>query len=207
MRQTCSCAAAGAAAGEHERLQRLELGVDLVAGLLEPRRLLGREPQALAVAAVRDRDVGADVEQVVLDAPQEAGEALVERRQRERDAELGVELVHRPVGLDPRVRLGYPAHVAEVGLAVVAEARVDAGEIDGHGAGATVTSRPFRVGGSGKPVQIRRGPATVTGDAHRIRATVPQRGTGRRERVEPGSQETCLRPSPFEALAEKGLAP
>ena len=69
---------------------------------------------------------------------------------------------------------------------------------------ATVTSRPFRVGGSGKPVRIRRGPATVTGDAHRISATGPQRGPGRRERVEPGSQETFLRPSPFETLAERG---
>ena len=85
------------------------------------------------------------------------------------DAELGVELVDRPVGLDPRMRLRHAAHVAEVRLAVVAEARVDPREIDCHGACATVTSRPFRVGGSGKPVQIRRGPATVTGDAHRIR--------------------------------------
>ena len=125
--------------------------------------------------------------------------------QRERHAELRVELVDGPVGLDPRVRLRHAAHVAEVGLAVVAEARVDAREIDRHGALATVTSRPFRVGGKGKPVRIRRGPATVTGDARRIRATVPQRGTGRRDRVEPGSQETFLRPSPFRDPRGKGV--
>ena len=114
-------------------MQRRELGVDLVAGLLQPGGLLGRQPQPRAVAAVRDADVGADVEQVVLDPAQEPGEPLREARQRERDAELRVELVHRPVRLDPRVRLGHPAHVAEVGLAVVAQARVDAGEVDRHG--------------------------------------------------------------------------
>ena len=51
VRQTCSCAAAGRAAGDHERLQRRERGVDLVAALLQPRGLLGRDAQALAVAA------------------------------------------------------------------------------------------------------------------------------------------------------------
>src|SRR5687768_10054608 len=44
----------GAPAGQHEGLQRLELGVHLVARLLQPFRLLGSEAQPGAVAAVRD---------------------------------------------------------------------------------------------------------------------------------------------------------
>ena len=79
-----------------------------------------------------------------------------------------------------------------MGLAVVAEPGVDAGQIDRHGARPTVTSRPFRVGGSGKPVRIRRGPATVTGDAAasgiRAAATVRTRGPGRREGSSPGAR-------------------
>jgi hypothetical protein len=35
---------------------------------------------------------------------------------------------------------------------------------------AKVPSGAFRVGGQGKPVRIRRGPATVTGDATRTSA-------------------------------------
>ena len=100
--------------------------------MLEPLRLLGRDAQARAVAAVRHRDVGADVEQVVLHAPQPLRVAVGQPAARERDAELRVELVDGAVGLDPRVRLRHPAHVAEVGLAAVAEAGVDAREVDGH---------------------------------------------------------------------------
>ena len=127
---------------------------------------------------------------------------------RQREADLRVELVDRAVGLDPRVRLGHPAHVAEVGLAVVAEAGVDAGEIHGHAARRTVTSRPTRVGGSGKPVRDRRGPATVTGDAERERlraaATGPPRAAGKarigRAR-KPGDLPPTTKP---DALVERG---
>ena len=149
MRQTCSCAAAGDPPGRTNDFSGASSALTSSQAPLQPRRLLGREPQARAVAAVGHGDVRADVEQVVLDPAQERGEALGHVRQRERDAELRVELVDRPVGLDPRMRLRHPAHVAEVGLPVVAEARVDAGQVHGHGALATVTSRPFRVGGQG----------------------------------------------------------
>jgi hypothetical protein len=120
-------------AGQHERLQVRQLGVDLVAGLLEPRGLLRRHAQAIAVAAVRHRDVGTDVEQVVLDPLQPRHEPLGQAARGERDAELRVELVDGPVRLDPGVRLGHAAHVAEVRLAAVAEPGVDAREVDGHG--------------------------------------------------------------------------
>ena len=59
-------------------------------------------------------------------------EALGQLVERQGHPELRAELVDRPVGLDPRMRLGNPAHVAQVGLAAVAEARVDAGQVDRH---------------------------------------------------------------------------
>jgi hypothetical protein len=95
---------------------------------------------------VGHRDVGADVEEVVLDPPQPLGVAVGQPAARERDAELRVELVDRAVGLDPGVRLGHPAHVAEVGLAAVAEAGVDAREVDGH---SPYRITRTRVGGQG----------------------------------------------------------
>ena len=55
------------AARQHEAVQRLERRVDLVAALLEPGRLLRDDAQAVLVGSSGRRDVGADVEQVVLD--------------------------------------------------------------------------------------------------------------------------------------------
>src|SRR5688572_11202625 len=64
---------------------------------------------------------------------------------------------------------------------------------------------------TGKPVRIRRGPATVTGEAHRTRPRpqplVSQREPGRRRRVEPGSQETSLRPKPISPRGKGWLQP
>src|SRR3954451_13595702 len=76
--------------------------------------------------------------------------------------------------------------------------------------GAKVASAPFRVGGQGKPVRNRRGPATVTGGRHpheraSARATGPPTavregaGNGR-----PGSQETCPDRKAHIALVERG---
>src|SRR4051812_26262126 len=63
--------------------------------------------------------------------------------------------------------------------------------------------RPSRVGGQGKPVRVRRGPATVTGEALRTRATearAPRFGKARSGR--PGSQETCPDRQAIRVLAE-----
>jgi hypothetical protein len=120
----------GRAAGQDERLQRRQRLVRLVAGLLQPRGLLRGHAQPLALPAGGDRDVGADVEQIVLDPLQPLG--MRNARHGQRHADLRVELVDRPVGLDPRVGLRHPAHVAQMRLATVAEARVDAGQVDGH---------------------------------------------------------------------------
>src|SRR3954469_2358711 len=74
---------------------------------------------------------------------------------------------------------------------------------------AKVPSAPFRVGGQGKPVRNRRGPATVTGDATRTSARAPE-PLGRRRRAgkardgRPGSQETCPDRKAHIALVERG---
>jgi len=130
----------GRAAGDHERAQRGERGVDLVAGALEPLGVVGADAQAPArVRALtclllrrRHGQVGADVEQVVLHAGKPLRELLGHPGLKQRNSDRGVELVDGAVGLDARVHLGDTAHVAEVRLATVAELRVDAGEVDGH---------------------------------------------------------------------------
>jgi hypothetical protein len=119
----------GRSARDHERSELRQLGVDLVAARLEPARLLRRHAQASPVAAVWHGDVGADVEQVVLHVLEPRRVAGRHARARQRDAELRVELVDGPVRLDPRMRLRHAAHVAEVRLALVAVARVDAREV------------------------------------------------------------------------------
>jgi len=122
----------GRPARQHEGLQRRQRGVHLVAALLQPGDLLRQHAQPLAVVAGGDREVGADIEQVVLDAAQPGVVGLRQAADGQRDAELGVQLVGGAVRLDARMRLAHAAHVAQVGLAVVAELGVDAGEIDGH---------------------------------------------------------------------------
>src|SRR4051794_17356878 len=74
---------------------------------------------------------------------------------------------------------------------------------------AKVPSAPFRVGGQGKPVRNRRGPATVTGDATRTSARAPEplgrrRRSGKARDGRPGSQETCPDRKAHIALVERG---
>src|SRR4051812_18652038 len=75
--------------------------------------------------------------------------------------------------------------------------------------GAKVPSALFRVGGQGKPVRIRRGPATVTGYAIRTsaRGLEPldrRRRPGKARSGRPGSQETCPDRKAHNALVERG---
>ena len=65
-------------------------------------------------------EVGADVEQVVLYASEPLAEARGHPLLGAREPDRGVQLVHRPVGLDVRVELGNAAHVAQMRLAPVA---------------------------------------------------------------------------------------
>src|SRR3954453_654497 len=74
---------------------------------------------------------------------------------------------------------------------------------------AKVASAPFRVGGQGKPVRNRRGPATVTGDATRTSASAPEpldrrRRAGKARDGRPGSQETYPDRKAHIALVERG---
>src|SRR4051794_2348958 len=127
----------GRAAGQDERGQRRELLVHLVAPRLEPRHLRGVDPQARPLALrrpvgpllLRHAEVGAEIEQLVLD-PRQPGVPAIGQGQRPQDPDLGVQLVDRAVGGDPRARLGDAPAVAEAGLAGVAAARVDARQVD-----------------------------------------------------------------------------
>ena len=71
---------------------------------------------------------------------------------------------------------------------------------------ATVTSRAVQGRWSGKPVQVRRGPATVTGDAHRIRPLFRSAGREGASGSSPGARRPASDRRHFETLAEKGLA-
>src|SRR3954447_18100543 len=75
--------------------------------------------------------------------------------------------------------------------------------------GANVPSGLFRVGGQGKPVRIRRGPATATGDATRTSAGAleppdPRRAPAKARSGKPGSEETCPDRKAHNALVERG---
>ena len=117
-------------ARQDEALQLGKRGVVLVAESLEVvDHLLGRA-QALVGTGERHREVGADVEQLVLHARKRHAKL---RRQvaRERDADVRVQLVDDAVRADPRVELRRARAVAEARLPFVAAARVDAGQADG----------------------------------------------------------------------------
>src|SRR5665213_1543104 len=114
----------GRAARQHEVSQRLQPLFQRVDLAFEPRHLGGADAGYLVQLAARFRQIGAEVEKLVLDARQHRiGGALgVEPRQ----ADCRVGLVHRAVGLDPRARFRDAAAVAEPGLAPIAGAGIDA---------------------------------------------------------------------------------
>src|SRR5919197_721020 len=137
------------AAGKDEARERLEGGGVLVAGRLErPDVLLADTKPALALPAgrvERHREVGADVEEVVLDAAEKAGDVVRQARGGGRaDGRAG--LVDGAVGPDPRGVLGHPRAVAERRLAGVSGARVDA--VEAH---VCTLSRPPAPGGAIHP--------------------------------------------------------
>ena len=117
------------AARQDEAAQLRQVGVEVVAELLE--RVDHRLLDAEAVGhAPRHGEIGADVEELVLDP----GERLAHRLRHvagEHDAEGGVELVDGAERTDPAVELGHPRAVAERGLALVAAAGVDPRQADG----------------------------------------------------------------------------
>ena len=110
-----------------ERLQRRVHGVDLG---LEPGHLARLDAQRVRVVGIGAgaAEVGAEVEQIVLDPRQHrvGGGLGVQAR----EADRGVGLVDRAVGGDPQIVLGDPAAVAERGPAAVAALGVDLGQAD-----------------------------------------------------------------------------
>ena len=101
--------------------------------------------------------------------------ALGEALGRQREADERVELVDVAVGLDARVGLGHPAHVAQVRLAAVAQARVDARQVDRHEANVPPCSvappltyaRSCLLGAALPAGRLRRGPGRPPGSRHR----------------------------------------
>ena len=105
--------------------------------MLQAVDLRGHDAQRLLAAlglALGRAEIGAEIEQVVLDARQHGvGFGIVLPAQRcaadgaARQADHRVGLVDGAVGLDPRIVLGHALAAAERGLAAVAAARVDTG--------------------------------------------------------------------------------
>src|SRR5439155_24326003 len=128
------------AAREDEALQLRQRLVERVAEPLELVHQRLRRPEA-ALDLDGHREVGPDVEQLVLDPLERIAKRRREVRRRERVAELRVELVDGAEGGEACVELRDPRAVAETRLARVSAARVDARETDGL-VGAARTHRP-----------------------------------------------------------------
>ena len=95
-----------APAREDEALQVGQRLVQLVAVALEPVHHRACDAQPLVGPAPRHREVGAEVEQLVLDA-RERRPQLARQVAGENDADLRVELVDDAVGDDARIELRY----------------------------------------------------------------------------------------------------
>ena len=88
----------------------------MIAELLEAVDLSLGDPQPLLLLIPeRNREVGAQVEELVLD-PLEPWPGRFREITCERKADRGVQLVDSPVGLDPRIGLRDPAPVPEARL-------------------------------------------------------------------------------------------
>src|ERR1051326_8877307 len=135
----------GLAAGQHERAQGPKLRVEAVDLALEPLGLGiddGEPLAARALALAGRREIGAEIEQVVLDARQHRVDFRIAARVETDEPDHGVELVDRAVGGDPQIVFRAPLAAAERGGAVVAGSRVDAVEHD-HGVLSSAAQRPY----------------------------------------------------------------
>ncbi len=124
-------------ARQHERAQRVELGVERVDVALEPLDLARRDAQARVRFSRRRRraEIGAEIEEIVLSPRQRLFDwgkrRLAARADREaREADDAIGLVDFAESLDPRVVLGAARTIAKAGRAVIAGACVDAVEPD-----------------------------------------------------------------------------
>jgi chromatin segregation and condensation protein Rec8/ScpA/Scc1 (kleisin family) len=107
----CSRAARSAPAGKDEAAQRRQRLVERIDPLLEPFDLRRHDPQdhcRRRKVVPRRGEIGAEVEQVVLDAPAVADEFAAAIHRQHRPAEHRVRLVDRADRLEPRRVLGQP---------------------------------------------------------------------------------------------------
>src|SRR5439155_8220580 len=111
-------------AREHEALQRRKVRIELVAERFEPVDRILLDPQPVGDPE-RNAEVGADVEELVLDPLERPPQAVREIGDREDEADRRVQLVHGAERPDPAVELPHPRAVAERRLAAVAGPRVD----------------------------------------------------------------------------------
>src|SRR5712691_1939727 len=123
----------GAAAGQDERIERTQGGIHLVDLALEPRDLRRDDAQCprrlvpwRAPPLFRRAQIGAQIEQIVLDARQHLIGLAVGMKPRQSDSGIG--FVDGAKGRDAQRLLGHAGAVAERSFARVAAARVDAGE-------------------------------------------------------------------------------
>ncbi len=117
-------------ARQHEGIERFQLGVEAVDLALQPRHLRSDDAQRAFVlaAAGRGGEVGAEIEQIVLDARQHGGDGALGAKPSQ--AQDGIGLVHRAIGFDARIVLGHAPAADQRGLAGVAAAGIDAREAD-----------------------------------------------------------------------------
>jgi len=134
------------AARQHEAGQRREAGVKPVDSGLQAGRLFRPDAQFRSrrlIVRLRHTQIGAHVEEVVLNAANQVGFGRIGMMRGEQ-SEDGIQLVHAAVSRDARMVLGDAAAVAEAGFAAIAGLGVDARKIDHANARASYAGRPVR---------------------------------------------------------------
>ena len=133
VRARCRKLAAGVPPGSTKERKRLELAVQRIDLAFEPLdlRIAHRQPAAGILALVGVAKLGAEIEQIVLDAREHGIEGGIGAAGMDAGkADRGVGLIQRAVALDPKVVFRHAPAGAERGRAVVAGARVDLAEND-----------------------------------------------------------------------------
>src|SRR5262245_6292493 len=123
-----------APARQDERLERRKLLIEAVNLALKPRHLRLADSQPRAARPLADfrwhAEIGPDVEQIILDARERRIECAITYHMQARDADHGVDLIERAIGLDAQVEFLAPLAGAERRGAVIAAAGIDPVEDD-----------------------------------------------------------------------------
>ena len=120
------------AARKDERPQFVQRLVEVVAPAFEPDDVVGLDPQLRVLGVLDDgaREIGADIEQVVLDVDEHRDDVVGQPARRQSHSDLAVGLVDVGVRDQAQVDFGRLAQVAEARRAVVAGTRVNPGQVD-----------------------------------------------------------------------------